>query len=392
MKHALFCWEYGAGMGHIGSHKMIARRLKANGWTTSLINPSNVELTADAAFDSILTLPQAKQLNEFDFTELSKIRSQNRVVTSFGYGSDKFVFGRLKLWSRLYDMTDPTLVVADYAPAALMAARGRFPTIAVGNGFTLPPANLTSYPSFFRAKDPTDATQLLDNVNSALRLARMPTLRYLPEMFHADFSACTTLEIADVYRRVRKDPVISLLCDQPIARADVSGKHEIFVYLTHCRWPMRRLVIEALVKVNQPTKVFSLQYGADDAELVSGSNIHFVKEPVPLNTIIKDSRFVIHLGSHSLALQLLVAGMPSLNLTIDIEKVVNGSVLKQAGLISMTSLPQIKSVDSLVETIQSALGDSGLVQNVTEFADNLPADTCERALNTIHAAANRLTS
>ena len=141
---------------------------------------------------------------------------------------------------------------------------------------------------------------------------------------------------------------------------------------------MRRLVIEALVKVNQPTKVFSLQYGADDAELVSGSNIHFVKEPVPLNTIIKDSRFVIHLGSHSLALQLLVAGMPSLNLTIDIEKVVNGSVLKQAGLISMTSLPQIKSVDSLVETIQSALGDSGLVQNVTEFADNLPADTCER--------------
>ena len=94
MKHALFCWEYGAGMGHIGSHKMIARRLKANGWTTSLINPSNVELTADAAFDSILTLPQAKQLNEFDFTELSKIRSQNR-------GGD-FVwlwFGQICLWS-----------------------------------------------------------------------------------------------------------------------------------------------------------------------------------------------------------------------------------------------------------------------------------------------------
>ena len=392
MKHALFCWEYGAGMGHIGSLRIIAKRLKANGWTTTLVNPSHVNLTVEPAFDTILTLPQAKQLNEFDFTKPTNIRSQNRVVKSFGYGSDKFVFGRLKLWSRLYDVTDPTLVVADYAPAALMAARGRFPTIAAGNGFTLPPANLKSYPPFFRAKDPTDATQLLGSINRALRLARMPTLGYLPAMFQADFSACKTLEIADVYRRVRKDPAIGLLCDHPIARADVSGKQEIFVYLTACRPAYRRLLFQALVEVNQPTRVYSLQIDAEDADLVSGSNVRFVKEPVPLNTIIKDSRFVIHLGSHRLALELLVAGMPSLNLTIDIEKVVNGSLLKQAGLISMKNMPQIKSVDSLVETIQSALGDSGLVQNVTEFANNLPADTCERALNTIHAAANRLTS
>ena len=39
MKHALFCWEYGAGMGHIGSLRMIARRLEGE-WLDN--DPSSI--------------------------------------------------------------------------------------------------------------------------------------------------------------------------------------------------------------------------------------------------------------------------------------------------------------------------------------------------------------
>jgi len=91
MKHAVLCWEYGAGLGHISKLKILAERLKAEGWRTTLVNPSHVKNQPDPVFDTILAMPYARQLNQFDFKQQVLIGSHKRVVKSFGYESDKFV-------------------------------------------------------------------------------------------------------------------------------------------------------------------------------------------------------------------------------------------------------------------------------------------------------------
>src|SRR5262249_12877698 len=87
----------------------------------------------------------------------------------------------LAAWDRLFALVKPDVVVADYAPAATLAARTRLPVILVGTGFTVPPAELYHFPLLHRAAPPAwRAGALVATVNAALRRSRLPVLDRLP--------------------------------------------------------------------------------------------------------------------------------------------------------------------------------------------------------------------
>ena len=86
--------------------------------------------------------------------------------------SSEAVADQMRAWRALYAQHDIDLVVADYAPGALLAARGRIPAIAVGVGYTLPPAGLEQFPALRPADRPLEVTDqdLLGRVNAALAM------------------------------------------------------------------------------------------------------------------------------------------------------------------------------------------------------------------------------
>ena len=54
---------------------------------------------------------------------------------------------RLRVWRKIIDDERPDLIIADYAPGLGLAAFGTVPLIAIGNGYTLPPVELTPFQS-----------------------------------------------------------------------------------------------------------------------------------------------------------------------------------------------------------------------------------------------------
>src|SRR5262249_61701374 len=50
-------------------------------------------------------------------------------------------------WDGLLDLVRPALVVCDHSPTLCLAAYGRVPTVLLGDGFTLPPADQPAFPA-----------------------------------------------------------------------------------------------------------------------------------------------------------------------------------------------------------------------------------------------------
>ena len=144
MKTALLVTEAGRGLGHIKRLAAISGELKLRGWRTILSSFRLAHLGADAsAFHEILPAPGWPGLqNETGFRKAHDPKvpatSYASMLSHFGAADPRVVRNQLLAWSGLLARTDPTAVVGDYAPGCMLAAAGRIPSFAVGNGFTVP--------------------------------------------------------------------------------------------------------------------------------------------------------------------------------------------------------------------------------------------------------------
>lgn len=122
----------------------MAAEMKRRGWRTALcmFRLTYAERLA-AAFDVILPAPGwPGVMGEKWFRVLlgPKIRASSfaGILSSFGGGDPRAVALQLRSWDGLFRLIKPDVVFGDHAPGAMIAAAGRLPSIAVGNGFTVP--------------------------------------------------------------------------------------------------------------------------------------------------------------------------------------------------------------------------------------------------------------
>lgn len=370
---ALHCWEYGAGLGHITALSHIARRLKTLGFSNTLVNPEGTDFINNDAFTSVLTMSNVAQLNGAPTRLSEQIVSYNSSILGFGFDEPKFVFTRLHLWRALFEETRPDLVVADYAPAALFAARSiGIPTVATGNGFTLPPANVEQYPRFLDKADPVPAPPLLASFNQGATLAGMPKIDALPKIFSADIHACFTMPELDPFAKIREPKAMGPLLGKspPRIRKEPSEDAGIFVYLTHCSAQLRANLLAVLAIVGHPVSIYSLQITQEDRQLAKGTRIEFLENPVPLASICIENRLVIHLGGHLLTMELLLAGMPQLLLPIDMEKILLAHGVVNKGLAGQLRVDHPKTIDQIADKIRRVLRDETLPSRALEFASS----------------------
>ena len=373
--HAALCWEYGAGLGHIATLKTIASELKNEGWKTTLVGPMGFSAPANHPFDQITRLPAPKDIaNTLEPPATEEIASFNHTVWIFGYHSPKFVFTRIQLWAELFDRIKPNLVIADYAPGALMAAIGRIPSIATGNGYSLPPVELQRFPRYHKIPDVIDQDLLLSSLNKGLQLTGRKGIGHLPELFRADFQACATFELIDPYRNIRTQPVLGPLFSREIPRYQAQKSERIFVYLTHCHPEILENVVRALSMLEVPVDLYALQAAQTDIKSLASENITLVDETVSLEEIISSYSLVVHLGGHGFTTELLAAGMPQVLLTLDIEKVLFGIQLERENLAAVYRIDLGADLEEILSVIRKALDDDGLRTNVQKFADMYPSN------------------
>jgi len=367
MPTALLAWELGSGLGHLIRLRRLASRLV----------PHRLRLVA------VVSEPQSAQMLAADGLEILSAPAwpvafaderQRAAISSATFGDMLAGFGLadewalrvlLMTWDRLFASIRPDLVIADYSPAAALAANGRVPLMLVGNGFTLPPPEMPSFPLLHHASPPQwPEAQVLDVVNRALRAIASPPLERLPQVFAADARSVQTFALLDPYHAQRRVPVDGPLMDRAPAPREENAR-TIFTYLRqHSK--LQPSVAEALLPFAERLRLFGSGVSGEAAAALARHGAQVEVAPPPLVSALASARLFIHLGGLNAASEAIAAGVPQLVLSVDIEKDLIGQAIEQAGIGRLIKIHD-PAARVLPEFIASMAQDDGLAARAAEL-------------------------
>jgi UDP:flavonoid glycosyltransferase YjiC (YdhE family) len=333
MKTVLFAWELGGGKGHITTLSRLAKRLKHLDLRFVAVVKSPD--AAGALSELGVEVMQAPLWPSASMTDAQIAKSSSStmgdVLATAGLADRQGLSRLLGEWDHHFARIRPDLVVADLAPAAGLAARGRIPLMLVGNGYTLPPAEMQRFPPLHQISPPASAEQeTLSVVNAVLQGRGQARLDRLPQVFAADARLVLTFPLLDPYGLQRVQPVDGPVLDE-VPRASDPDAGTIFAYLSreyrlHRDSPAAFRAVAPRLRIHAP--------GLSDAqagELRQAGAIVEV-EPVQPANALASARLIVHYGGGGLAAEALAAGVPQLVLSMQVEQDLNGSALLRAGL------------------------------------------------------------
>lgn len=225
MSTLLFAWELGGGLGHSMPMSQIARPLLERGHRVHLCLRDLS--TAKAALGPLAEHPGLR------FWQAPVwLPTLGGVPESVSYAELLFRAGYLdagrlavlaRAWRSLFEATGATVLLADHAPTALLAARGLpLRTAIMGTGFFLPP-QLEPMPSFRTwEKVPEERlrrseAKALDTANGVLDALAAPRLPRLCDLVRADEQLLFTWPELDHYAAREPDPARRYLGPLPDA-------------------------------------------------------------------------------------------------------------------------------------------------------------------------------
>jgi UDP:flavonoid glycosyltransferase YjiC (YdhE family) len=296
----------------------------------------------------------------------------NDMLSAAGLADREAVGRILSAWDRIFGLSRPDLVVADYAPLAALAARGCIPLMLVGNGFTLPPAEMPRFPLLHRLVPPVfDETRTLETVNAATVKLGLSRLDRLPQLFSGDACLVQTFPLLDPYHTQRVSPVEGLMfAEPPISRAADASR--VFAYMSDDGngWTF---MLEALIPVAKCLRIHAPSWPSAPLDRLAEAGAQVESTPQPIAGILAGSRLVVHRGGHGLAAEALAAGVPQLVLADHIEHNLYGEAIERAGVgrLVKTYLPDPRlesgAIQSLINDHVMAARAAAIGSQLREF-------------------------
>jgi hypothetical protein len=120
MARAIFAWELGGDLGHARRTLQVAGELRGLGHDVAFAFPDLTPLGAST--DASLEWFQAPTIPLAPNPVVSPA-NMSEILLNRGYGDSASVAGALRGWLGLMRLWKPDIVVADYAPGALLGAR-----------------------------------------------------------------------------------------------------------------------------------------------------------------------------------------------------------------------------------------------------------------------------
>ncbi|MFC6777073.1 hypothetical protein [Methylobacterium gregans] len=203
---ALLAWELGAGFGHARRLLTAARGLIAVGFRVRVCQR---ELWACAEEFLELGVPNFQAPHHR--TQLPpgttfRARGYADMMAVTGYQSVEGLLPTVLGWDALIDAVRPDVVVADYAPMLALAAHGRVPLVAIGDGFVLPPTEGDRFPVLRAGTAMADEAVLARNAGLVLVTRRQTGLVSLPKLIGGQARVVCTYPESDVYAGQRETP------------------------------------------------------------------------------------------------------------------------------------------------------------------------------------------
>jgi hypothetical protein len=325
MSHIHLCWELGGGLGHAGRLKMLAQALLARGHRLTLSLRDLMATHALLADLDVLKLQAPVWLH----TAVGLPPSGNlaEIVFHCGYLEPSALRGMVAGWRDLFAVLQPDLVVADFAPTALLAARSMgLRSASVGNGFFSPPPAeaLPAWQQGIEARLASSEARMLATANTVLAEFGAQPYAHAADVFLGDLPLlCTWPELDHCEQRgaaewlgpsfAAEGGLAPYWPEAPEAPAPACDRRKVFAYLKASH-PSHAAVLKALVEEGCRVLAYLPEVAAGAQPPVLDERIVYADAPVSLPQALAESDLcVCHAGEATIA-QSLLAGVPLLML------------------------------------------------------------------------------
>lgn len=378
----VFAFELGGNTGHLVRSVPIIRSLIADGAKV-------VPIVSDAKIARLIFGPAGIR---FLTARPALIRAaDNRLIINHadslmdaGYDNDDSLDAIVSEWMAIIDAIEPDLVIADYAPSALLACRiMNTPSISIGNGFDQPPAkgDLPLFPLLMGLnRDPVFAEKVAKKgaeisidvqkrINRILNKYSAKPIEMVSQAFLGDKRIITSFKELGFWDNpsgefVRTGPIGSSVDGECVEWGCQNDAPRIFCYLSaHVDETykvideLRRMKVDAICVIR-----------GDDPRLVDSEGVRIFNRNVNIDSLLQDANLVITYGGSGMVSLSLANGVPVLSIPSYIEQgvtAVRASNLNYGKTIIGRLPPeQIRGV------ITSILNDSAIKEAVRLFARN----------------------
>ena len=326
MASILYAWEFGANLGHAGAFMPLARMLRERGHEVhwAVAQPASVgEFLASEGFNWVA----APGVTET--TRSGPPLSYADILLRFGYADAKALFGLVGAWRELMRLTGATLVLADHAPTAVLAARslGNLPTMLFSNGFTVPPrCNPLPNMRHWQAL-PLSQLQALDDtacnsINAMLERFQSPPLSCTADIF--DVAEETMLTFPELDHYPDRGPA-RYWGSLPSAGGGRSAQwpgtpvNRCFAYLRP-ESPHHELALNALQALGASALIYAPGLPSATVQRYSSPQMRFLEHPADMAQMTREADVAITYASIATTTAFLLAGKPLLMLPGHLEQ------------------------------------------------------------------------
>jgi UDP:flavonoid glycosyltransferase YjiC (YdhE family) len=371
IRRALIAWEIGGGRGHVVHLTTVAAALRWRGFVCSayLVHMGQAsEIAAHCEFVREGPYYPYREPNE----QLNPSSRYGDWLGLHHFGDAQVLRTAIENWRRLIDEHKPTVVVAEQAPGAILAARSLgVPVVHVGVPVTTPPPQMTSFPPYL----PDDGTPalyderfLLEAMNEAITHYGLAPLSALPALYTADDEVVATLDLLDRYAEWRASPRVAPVVgewNEPGERL----REEAFIYLS--TWDrFDPIILTAIATIDIPKRVVIAGNAKLAVDLMRWQRTTVADKPLPPAEIARHARVLVHAGNHGMCCLGLRAGLPQVTLSGQPEHIFDGRQLANAGVGANIEYDRW-SVPAIQNVIRDAWSNVRLAERAAALAEEL---------------------
>ena len=330
-RRILLGWEFGGGFGHIVHLREIARhiggsqtceflfvlRKPQNGIASGLPGRSVVAVPAPQKPAGYKKPPGRATYGEF-------------VSESLMFEEGAFA-SRLAGWEKIVRGFNPHLIIAEYAPGLSLFARRRWPVLAVGTGYTMPPPEMAAFPSISTRQRPLYASEpeIIDRLNKNLETIGAIPIERLPQLNEADAYGLVTIPVFDPYKSQRQQPYLGVEIPggAPFPLATASGGIAYF----HEDTQLNDNVLDGLLGANTDTLAYFGSPLRRVTKKFEGSRVRLSTSSLKLRDDMPGKAVAVHKGGLGFSIAAVLAGVPQVLLHNHEENRLNAKVIVEAG-------------------------------------------------------------
>ncbi|MBC8037389.1 MAG: hypothetical protein H7X89_09240, partial [Rhizobiales bacterium] len=311
-RRILFGWDFGAGNGHAVILREIARHFPPE--SHDLLFAMRYPVTAiSVGIDPRLVIQAPDNALRPADQPLSKPVARStygEFVCEALIGPGRDFAQRLAGWDSIITAFKPDAIVAEYAPALSLFARGRVPVAAIGSGYSLPPAGMAEFPSLTKKPLPRFASEaeLVERLNGYLRKAGALPIDRLPQLNAADTHGLMTLPLLDPYLEFRDGGCLGISHSGP-APVPVQAAAGFIAYFGE-PWQLNGAFLDGLLGAGIAGQAFLGPPLRRTVKRMAGSSITINDRPFDIAREMPGRAVAIHMGTLGFAAAAACAGIP----------------------------------------------------------------------------------